>query len=1151
MESHKIWDNDGGVATNTGTEEAVTEHPNCLRDKFDSHQSTPKSHTSNVPHPQTVATDSGYASMGREHEAKKEEAQDDSQTVYTDNQELNVPEDVKEKLAVAFSRELVRELHGAMGDWNDQKELRDALEKILKEFAIRCGRNAHAGQQKDAATFIRHYRRRIASLLENCMKLYSGGAEVDLDDDEVDEKMKFCRAQKGLSVEEKMSLWYRSKPQISQLSDNLSGYVNKEHEQEEIEDYAISHYPDAWKFLTNGHDYQWLLGRVRTELILTSSVDTLAENIRQEILKGLSSSNTERGHRHIVLKGKFDIRWNIGEFLKEHYAGQQYPQIGTLITLVGLGMDAQALTCAEYIRQVWPTTGLETLDALQKALEYGPGTWYKSTTTNGTKITLRIHSPSVTVVVTGTAPAIAEIGQQLAWLGAALRGAPYTDTMAYCAPKIGISPGSPLNFQLSFQVDNFEQIPPGEVPNGSCWRRLFRNPIVVRGSPILARSGGERGLEIPLNMMAGLGQATRVTNFDGGLIIKGSSSMFYPTQRIQNSVLWHFLVNENGERMSYLSAEGYRASIHDIDATCLERSRNFLGWASSVEIHAGGKEIRYEDIDWAGASLASAGIAFEKASIVAGQFVTGGASFVRGTQDTPIYISRGGGPYAQEVHFARNMKVVLYDTKDRRGWLVDSASALLHLTRTQLSSSPYSDSDLFRLEDFNHADPTNGVHAAKKALMDSKNRNIVIFEDVETSTESKASSGIAGSEQVRKKATRWTYEDLVRQTYHTLEQIHDYQTKMMASPALGLRFTDREKLIGFGFKGIVDGHNDLLPRVAILKASGRGWVDFTRSIRAIILLGKGFGEIIKPSKDSNTLCKYWRHVPTGKDYLVACMATLKEISLKHGDGDSDPLELAGGIYWHKLDKLFEPCECKRTKMTGTCDRVQVLLPQYCIGPKRNPQPFSCHNGAVIFGRSRRFPWNWPSIGKPVRGESIEFESDDENSFPDSGIGESLPSNADLDSSRNANSSPSDGSPPSLTSADIAGSQSRDLDSSLSSRSEPTSMTGDTMMSGGLVGDDEVYSATQSPAPDQIFSAHSAHSITKPYASDPNFNGNSGTASSTSPNTQQLSSRPAKAKRTWEELKDSFQMFPRNKPKPNAEIVKLEPSSIPTPPAPQN
>jgi hypothetical protein len=491
------------------------------------------------------------------------------------------------------------------------------------------------------------------------------------------------------------------------------------------------------------------------------------------------------------------------------------------------------------------------------------------------------------------------------------------------------------------------------------------------------------------------------------------------------------------------------------------------------------------------------------------------------------------------------MKVILYDTRDRRGWLVDGASALLHITRTQLSSSPYSDSEIFRLEDFHHADPSAGVAAAKRALMDSKNREMVIFEDTEISIESKASSGATAADQVRKIARRWTYEDLVRQTYHTLEQIHDYQTKMMASPTFGIRFTDREKLTGFGFMDIVDGHNDLLPRVATLKSSGRGWVDFTRSIRAVTLLGKGFGEIIRPSKDSNKLCKYWNHVPIGKDYLVACTATLKEICLKHGDCDSDPLELAGGIYWHKPDKLFESCECKHARLAKICDRVQVLLPQLSLGSKKLPQPFGCRNGAVIFGRSKRFPWLWPSKGEPVEGEPSNSESDDESSFRDSGVGESLPSISDVDSSRNPNSSPSDGSQSNAAIVDNDGDSSGNLESSHSNNSQPSSVTGDTMMSGGLGLDDEVHNPTQTPVSDHIIPAQPHHNILQAAVNSPDVHVKPGIIPSTPQMLQQVPSRPAVAKRAWDELRDSaLQIFPRKKRKANAVEIELEPSSLP-------
>jgi hypothetical protein len=483
----------------------------------------------------------------------------------------------------------------------------------------------------------------------------------------------------------------------------------------------------------------------------------------------------------------------------------------------------------------------------------------------------------------------------------------------------------------------------------------------------------------------------------------------------------------------------------------------------------GTKETNYSDINWPGSSFASAGIAVEKASIMVGNYLSGGASFTRGNKDTPIYLHRGG-PYQQEIHSAYNMKVVLYDTTDRRGWLIDGSSALLHITRTQLGSSPYSESDLFDIDKFKHANPTGGALAAKKVLLDSGNRALVIFEEVETSVESKAGIGEGAAAEIKTKTTRWTYQDLVRQTYHILEQIHDYETKIMTSQSSCLRFTDREKLTGFAFMDIVDVQNDLRPRMATLKPSGRGWVDLTRSIRAITLLGKGFGEIIKPSINSNPLCKTWKQVPTGKDYLVASTSTLKEICKRYGNQDSHLMELANGIYWHKPDKLFESCECK----SMSCDRVQVLSPA-SLGPKRHPQPFDCDNGAVIFGRSRRFPLHWPSRGDPVEGGSSNEEHDDTSDFHDSGVGSAL--------SQPASSTANLGSP-SVTPAGSVGSED-------AANIEPVYAAGVTSSSGqsilsfvksvGQVGESEADQPTIEGACQElpIFSCNSTQILSEP------------------------------------------------------------------------
>jgi hypothetical protein len=115
--------------------------------------------STNAPNPTGPATDSGYASAGRGPDDPKDEAdQDDTRTVFTDNQEIEVPEDVKEKLATAFSTELIRRLQEVLSNCNDSLMIRNALGEFLKEFSIRSRRTASAGQQKDATTFVRHYR---------------------------------------------------------------------------------------------------------------------------------------------------------------------------------------------------------------------------------------------------------------------------------------------------------------------------------------------------------------------------------------------------------------------------------------------------------------------------------------------------------------------------------------------------------------------------------------------------------------------------------------------------------------------------------------------------------------------------------------------------------------------------------------------------------------------------------------------------------------------------------------------------------------------------------------------------------------------------------------------------------------------------------
>ncbi|KAH8592159.1 hypothetical protein B0O99DRAFT_689941 [Bisporella sp. PMI_857] len=133
--------------------------------------------------------------------------------------------------------------------------------------------------------------------------------------------------------------------------------------------------------------------------------------------------------------------------------------------------------------------------------------------------------------------------------------------------------------------------------------------------------------------------------------------MFYPSQRIKNSVQWHFIFNSNGERLPYFVVDSfsYRVKALYLDVNSLSHGRNFVEWTSFAEIHAGTKNSSYMDIDWPGSKFACPGISCDRATISAGKYVVGGTSFIKGKQDTPVYIRREG-LYEVVIHAAPNMK---------------------------------------------------------------------------------------------------------------------------------------------------------------------------------------------------------------------------------------------------------------------------------------------------------------------------------------------------------------------------------------------------------------------------------------------------------------------------------------------------------------
>lgn len=61
--------------------------------------------------------------------------------------------------------------------------------------------------------------------------------------------------------------------------------------------------------------------------------------------------------------------WDILAFMKSQYPDNDNANLGSVITLSGTVLSAQATTCSEYSQQNWPSQGLKVITAFQSAID--------------------------------------------------------------------------------------------------------------------------------------------------------------------------------------------------------------------------------------------------------------------------------------------------------------------------------------------------------------------------------------------------------------------------------------------------------------------------------------------------------------------------------------------------------------------------------------------------------------------------------------------------------------------------------------------------------------------------------------------------------------------------------------------------------------
>lgn len=342
-----------------------------------------------------------------------------------------------------------------------------------------------------------------------------------------------------------------------------------------------------------------------------------------------------------------------------------------------------------------------------------------------TVVSGRIRDGEVHVEATGTKYGLAEVAEQLMWVSTALHTSRRDDTQqsqhvpnAYlnsCQMEIRVEATGPsprmqgshvgtVNIRVGYETKRLNHEP--ELSHGSCWHRLFRNCEITVGYPILPRKLEQRGLDIPLDMMADLIRAGRVTQFGLNLVIMGFSSLLYATDYQDGVMMWHLVCNQDGTQISFSDPRvPLVASPIELlpPAKDVGRARHIVGWTNKVQNLTGTRRFQAESPDsktltttigdiGANYSIKSSKLgppaldfAMERLQITAGQFITIGTSFIRGYREKPVQVEEKNFPV--RLMNIGNRYFVLHDAGMRKTWLVDGLSTVLHLLRCYLAEA--------------------------------------------------------------------------------------------------------------------------------------------------------------------------------------------------------------------------------------------------------------------------------------------------------------------------------------------------------------------------------------------------------------------------------------------------------------------------------
>ncbi|KAI9832643.1 MAG: hypothetical protein M1819_004228 [Sarea resinae] len=418
---------------------------------------------------------------------------------------VGLSKDAMQEFISVFADSLVDHLNGHLqGFINNAKDERNLLgntESFLKEYAIELACMAKPGLERDAVKLVRSYRNRITACFANSLA----------SNDQKTSNIKAHHSRhlaNDISLQDIVDTLYLeagSRPELPSAPIEENDTTSEL----ELDGYKLQ-FQEVKTFLIGGAPFHRLIEKLREQLELAK--DDKMEMISRTVsaaIKRYKPRTNDLARPTTKLDAEYHLHWIPVKFLKSQYEDGVLQPLDAVLAVTGSAINAQATTCAAYMRQIWPVSGPRLLRGIQTSLVADRKEYQNSHNSlpGNPPLSIEIDGNSLKVGIIGTEIDIVECAQQLGWICAACQESP-NGGVAYSDAQISQDDPDRLSFDLRTLKTDAR-----EIESRSCWHPLFESPTIARGFPIQKRFHGEVGLELPLEIMAALGGARQAVQF--------------------------------------------------------------------------------------------------------------------------------------------------------------------------------------------------------------------------------------------------------------------------------------------------------------------------------------------------------------------------------------------------------------------------------------------------------------------------------------------------------------------------------------------------------------------------------------------------------------------------------------------------------------